>query len=113
MSVLMGNTIDNNGTFSQPGARVGHSGGPQTLASRPDGQKPPGQSGERAGDSQTHVRFSDSVAMLQRLQSRLDAHPVVDSSRVETARSAIGDGSYQINHDTIASKLIAAERELP
>lgn len=113
MGLQMGNTIDNNGTFPRPGTRLGLSGGLQPLGARPAGPKPPGSNEPAGANGQEHVQFSDSVALLQRLQEQLDAEPVVDSSRVAAARSSIEAGSYEVDYSGIADRLIAADKELP
>ena len=108
MSVPMGNTIDSNTTYGRPGLTTG-----QSLARVSSGAQsaPP-----RAAESKTnpnHVSFSDSVALLQNVQSQINATPAVDIQKVEAARAAIAEGSYQIDHAKIASALISIERELP
>jgi len=105
MSVQMGNTIDNTGTFPRPGPNVGNTSLTRTTE---------GSTTTVAGStSERHVSFSDSVTLLQRLQSQVESEPVVDNARVDAARTAIEDGSYQIDHNKIAGLLVDFERELP
>ena len=101
----MGNTSDNTGAFPRPGPSV----------SNASSSKPADSSVARVDQStgQRHVRFSDSVALLQRLQSQVESEPVVDNARVDVARTAIEDGTYQIDHNKIAGLLVDFERELP
>ncbi len=113
MSVQMGNTIDNNGPMHRPNTRVGQSATPKLSGSASQGAV---DSSVRAGSQsarQDQVSFSDSVALLQRMQTRIETEPSVDSDRVKAARAAIQDGSYQIDHGKIASRLMALDKELP
>lgn len=109
MGLLMGNTIDNSGSFNRPNLSVGQSAARLLNPAGPEGPRAAGPS----STGSEHVSFSDSVAMLQRIQSQIDAQPAVDSAAVDAARAAIDDGSYQINHEQIASKLLALDKELP
>ena len=111
MDVLMGNTIDNNGPSSRPSTYAG----PSAARSQPTA----GQAAETAAARQapqhggSHVRFSDSVALLQQVHSQIEAEPVVRTSEVAAARIAIDNGSYQIDHHQIATSLLTLDRELP
>lgn len=107
MGVLMGNTIDNNGSFHRPGVRIGQTAGQIDLS--PKAAEP-----RAAGNHQNgHVQLSSSVAVLQRLQDHIEAEPSVNSEKVAAARQAIADGSYQINHEQIASALLTIDKQLP
>lgn len=108
MSIQMGSTIDNAGPFSNAPSAVGYANRPKPMSTGP---AEPMQNGPKP--SQGHVQFSDSVALLQRVQGLIDATPVVDSPRVESTRMALDSGSYQINPSAIADKMIAFDRELP
>ncbi len=109
MGLLMGNTIDNSGSFHRSNLSVGQPASRMLNHAEPAGPKAAGA----ASTGSEHVRFSDSVSMLQRMQSQIDAQPAVDSDAVAAARAALDDGSYQIDHNQIASKLLAMDRELP
>ena len=103
----MGNTIDNNGSFHRPGARIGQAGGRIDLS--PKAAEP-----RAAGNTQSgYVQLSSSVAVLQRLQDQIEAEPSVNSEKVAAAQQAIADGSYHINHEQIASALLALDKQLP
>ena len=67
------------------------------------GGKGSGSGGDRLTLSETATRLSD-------LTRTVSEQPVVDSKRVEQIRQAIQDGSYQVNPERIADRLIAMEK---
>jgi negative regulator of flagellin synthesis FlgM len=72
-------------------------------------QEAVGQSGAgvAAGDK---VSFTETSVRLRALEGTLANMPVVDEARVEAIKQAIADGSYQIDANRIADKLIQFER---
>jgi negative regulator of flagellin synthesis FlgM len=58
------------------------------------------------------VSFTDTAAKLQSMQNTVESQPVVDSQRVEAVRSAIENGSYEIDNGRIADKLMSLEAGL-
>lgn len=107
MSVLMGNTIDNSGSFQPSNVRLGApSERLESTGGHSAQQAPPHTAGG-------YVRFSDSAALLQRVHSQISAEPTVDEARVQASRQAIESGSFEIGFEQIASKLLEFERELP
>ncbi|AJC44705.1 MULTISPECIES: flagellar biosynthesis anti-sigma factor FlgM [Xanthomonas] len=58
------------------------------------------------------LRLTGEASGLQTLQRQLSAAPAVDSSRVDAVRSALQNGSYKINPDAIASRMIDMDRQL-
>lgn len=55
------------------------------------------------------VKLSAQAQQLQAVEERLRELPVVDSERVAQIRQAISDGSYNVDSDRIADKLLALE----
>ena len=53
--------------------------------------------------SERRVACATAVAM---------ASDGVDSSKVETIRQALKDGTYHVNYDSVASRIIESERDL-
>jgi negative regulator of flagellin synthesis FlgM len=53
-----------------------------------------------------------SAELISRLDEALKAAPAVDSARVQAVRDAIASGTYEVDADVIAAKLIRLEREL-
>ena len=55
------------------------------------------------------VQISDEAQKLKRLEDSISAAPTVDEDKVSALRAAIADGSYKINADKIAEKILASE----
>jgi len=55
------------------------------------------------------VSLTETSAQLRSLESSLASLPVVDTQRVEAIKLAIADGSYQVDAQTVADKLIDFE----
>jgi len=58
------------------------------------------------------VSLTETSAQLRSLESSLASLPVVDTQRVESIKQAIADGSYQVDAQTVADKLIDFEATL-
>ena len=59
------------------------------------------------------VRLTGEAANLQALERQLGTQPPdIDMARVEAARAAIANGSYRIDAQQIASKMLALENQL-
>jgi len=65
-------------------------------------------SGGRPSTADT-VSLTETSAQLRSIESSLAALPVVDTQRVEAIKQAIADGSYQVDAQTVADKLIDFE----
>lgn len=55
------------------------------------------------------VQLSDQAHSLKRLEDNIAAAPAVNDDKVAALRAAIADGSYQINADSIAEKMLTSE----
>ena len=55
------------------------------------------------------VSISDSAASLGRVNNTLDSTPVVDAKRVEQMKQAIADGSFKVDAERVADKLMKFE----
>ena len=58
------------------------------------------------------VSLTDTAARLQKLESTIAELPVVDAQRVDSIRSAIAKGDYQVNPERIADKLLDLDSKL-
>lgn len=64
------------------------------------------------------VATADSLSLtgqasdLQALQRELSAAPAVDTARVEAVRQSLQDGSYKIDADAIASRMLELDQQL-
>jgi negative regulator of flagellin synthesis FlgM len=63
-----------------------------------------GQSGET-------VSLSHEAQQLQQVSDKLRDQPIVNSARVAELKKAIADGSYQVDANRVASKLLNFEAQ--
>ncbi|HIV14528.1 MAG TPA: flagellar biosynthesis anti-sigma factor FlgM [Candidatus Avisuccinivibrio pullicola] len=69
-------------------------------------------------DSHATAAPADSVELTASARTLASATAVamasdgVDSSKVETIRQALKDGTYHVNYDSVASRIIESERDL-
>lgn len=93
-----------------PPARAGELGGAAQAGqaragedrSQPVGSVPPADS----------LRLTGEAAGLQALQRELAGPADIDLNRVNEVRAALADGSYRIDPEQIASRMLALESEL-
>ncbi|MFC6669809.1 flagellar biosynthesis anti-sigma factor FlgM [Marinobacterium aestuariivivens] len=77
------------------------------------GQSPQQSETQKAGGGHAdEVRLSDSIQALQAADKRLADTPAVDESRVEALRNAIESGSYQIDYQRVAQRMLDFEQSL-
>lgn len=62
--------------------------------------------------SQDGVQLSESMQALQAADKRLAETPEVDTQRVEALRAAIENGSYRIDYQRVAERLLDFEQSL-
>ncbi len=58
------------------------------------------------------VTLTDLASRLQGLTRSIDNVPVVDAQRVDGYRRTVSDGSYQVEPEVVAEKLISYENAL-
>lgn len=57
------------------------------------------------------VELTSSAKLLERLEKTLAGLPEVDSQRVESIKTSISNGEYQIDANKIAEKLLRSDQE--
>lgn len=62
-----------------------------------------------AGDS---VRLTDEAASLQAVQRDLSAAPAIDPARVQAVRQALESGTYRIDAQAIAQRMLDLDGQL-
>lgn len=62
-----------------------------------------------AGDS---LRLTGEAANLQALQRELSNAPAIDQGRVQAVREALQNGSYRINPEAIASRMLELDQQI-
>ncbi len=65
-----------------------------------------------ATEASDSLRLTGEATGLQSLQKELSSAPAVDQSRVQAVRESLQNGSYQINPDAIASRMIDLDQQL-
>ncbi|MEG2806271.1 flagellar biosynthesis anti-sigma factor FlgM [Stenotrophomonas sp.] len=58
------------------------------------------------------LRLTDQATNLQALQSKLTAAPAIDAGRVQAVRESLQNGTYKINPDAIASRMLELDQQL-
>jgi negative regulator of flagellin synthesis FlgM len=92
--------IQTGGTPSQPAAERGQA--EVTGADK--------QTGRTAG--RDTVSLTDTAQTLRGIEQSLEKVPVVDAQRVEAIQQAISNGTYQVDSNRIAERLMGLERQL-
>jgi negative regulator of flagellin synthesis FlgM len=89
----------------------------QTSASRNkpgDANSPSTQSKSSAGGTQAPpkdtVRLSDAAQAIQSAGKAAEGVPDVNAARVAEIKAAIADGSYSINNEKLADKLLQFDK---
>lgn len=94
----MGNNPVNSPTTNNdkaPGTSSGNQSAPAEQASR----EAPAARGE-------NVNLSKQARELRQMGEKLESYPEVDDSRVEQIRAALADGSYKVDAEKVAQKML-------
>lgn len=77
----------------------------ENKARRPEpASSAPGQAAK--GDA--NIDLTRTSTQLQQLENQLASMPDIDMAKVEAVRQSIADGSFNVNDDAIAEKLLAS-----
>jgi negative regulator of flagellin synthesis FlgM len=91
--------MDTSGARRAEGTKAGTSQG--SRASEPGAPQ--------AGDT---VNITRSALLLGKLEEVVRSTPAVDAERVSAIKTAVASGSYQVNDQSVADKMIRLDREL-
>lgn len=58
------------------------------------------------------INLTGSATRIKALQEQVARLPIVDTKKIEQVQNSINDGSYEINAERIADKMIQFEKEL-
>jgi negative regulator of flagellin synthesis FlgM len=75
-----------------------------------DASRSSSSSGAASSAGDTHI--TDSARKLADLEQTIQALPAVDNSRVAEVSSSIQNGTYKINPERIADKLLQSDEDL-
>lgn len=96
------------------GGSIGAGGGSldPIRGGKPAGSAPGSGSGVSAGADADSVHITDSARALAALSQAIQSVPDVDTARVATLQQAIASGSYSIDSEGIAARLLQTEQDL-
>ena len=93
----------------------GFDGGPVQV-STDRGVKRAGDAGSAVAGSvgtQTETTITDTARKMAALEQTILDLPAVDEARVQQVTARLANGSYEVNAERIADKLLRTEQELP
>lgn len=67
---------------------------------------------EQSGSTSDRISLTGDAQKLKGLESELASQPVVDTQRVNAVRAAVEDGTFTVNPERIAEKMISLEQAL-
>ena len=86
----------------------------RTDAARPAQSQPAAETAAKSAPSQTEdtVNLTRTALLLRQLEDVVQNTPVVDSDRVQSIKAQLTAGSYEIDDQRTADRMLRAEREL-
>jgi len=103
--------------FSRLNSSPSLTGSTRTSASKDLGETDKSASLPTAADQASTVKSGESVHLsneaqqLQKVTDKLRDQPAVDKARVAELKAAIADGSYKVDSNRVASKLLNFEAQ--
>lgn len=97
--------------LSSGSAQVTELGGQARASDRPTTDKAAEKSSGQAtaGDQ---VSLTPAAQQLRGLEQQITEQPVVDSQKVTAVKEALASGSFEVNPERIAAKMISLEKAL-
>lgn len=68
--------------------------------------KSAGSAASGASSAENTVKISDDAKSLQQMQGQFSKEPVVDDAKVASIKTAINDGSYQVDANKLAGNML-------
>ena len=76
------------------------------------GNQSPDSSNGPANPTADRVSLTGEARRLQELETEMATQPVVDSQRVSAVRNAIENGTFMVNPERIAEKMMSLEQAI-
>jgi negative regulator of flagellin synthesis FlgM len=108
------NRLNNAATPANSGRTGSAQAGGQSEAlgsKQPANVPTPTEQAQQAGKSGESVQLSRDAQQLQKVSEKLRDQPTVNKERVAQLKQAIEDGSYQVDTQRVASKLLNFESQ--
>ncbi|MGE4407566.1 flagellar biosynthesis anti-sigma factor FlgM [Pseudomonas sp.] len=100
-----------NSTAAAPSGRSAVQGNERTNSPLPGAAGDAPKTSNTSASSGDTVQLSPEAQRLQQAADKLNEQPAVDQERVAKIRQAIADGSYQVDSQRVAAKLLAFETQ--
>lgn len=100
-----------NSALGSTTARSGNVQGNERPASQPAAGSDAAPAASTVAPAGESVQLSPEAQRLQQATDKLNDQPSVDAERVAKLKQAIADGSYQVDSQRVASKLLAFETQ--
>ena len=94
------------------GGHVVEVGGQARGTSQPPAEKVADTSGAEHGSRTDQVSLTQAAQQLRGLEQEIADHPVVDTRKVEAIKEALANGSYEIDSNRVAGKMMDLEKAL-
>lgn len=72
----------------------------------------PSSSSQRSSSSGETVNLTRSALLMSRLEQVVQSLPATDAARVSAIKDAIANGTYEVDAQAVADKMLRFEREL-
>ena len=92
--------------------QVAELGGQSRAGAQAPTDKAAEKSGSPSGNAADQVSLTPTAQQLRGLEQQIADQPVVDSQKVNAVKEALANGSYEINPDRIANKMMSLEKAL-
>lgn len=95
-------------TVDLNGIGPGHVNTQKTSAEKPQTANTPKQPAPEQSQAVRgeNVNLSSQAKNLKQLEQRLDSYPEMDDERIEEIKAALADGSYKIDAEKLAQKML-------
>lgn len=84
----------------------------KSQAAQPQQTQPAAEQARAQSARGENVSLSSQAKNLKQLEQRLDSYPEVDDDRIEQIKSALADGSYKIDAEKLAQKMLDMDNSI-